>query len=103
MAETVRAQGRTRTVTATEARVHFGEMLRAVNDGGEDVIIERSGTPEGVLISMADYQELRRLHPKPEKNWAEEMMKIHEEIAAHWVGPGLTAEDVDDAINFGQR
>lgn len=84
--------------------MHLGEMLRAVKDGGEDVIIERSGTPEGVIISVADYQEFRRLRPKPKKmNWAEEMMEIHRRIAEKWQGPGLTAEEVDDMINFGQR
>ena len=31
------------------------------------------------------------------------MMELHREIAANWKGPSLTAEDVDDMINYGQR
>lgn len=70
----------TRTVSATEARVHLGGMIRAVTDFGQDVIVEKAGRP-----------------------MAERMMRIHQKIAEKWVGPGLTAEEVDDMINDGQR
>ena len=42
-------------MTATEARVHFGEALRLVQEQGEAVVIERAGRPAAVLISMEDY------------------------------------------------
>ena len=45
MAATARTDGNTRTVTATEARVHFGEMLRIVREQGGTVIVERPGSP----------------------------------------------------------
>ena len=94
----------TRRVTATEARVHLGEMIRAVTERGQDVIVEKSGQPQVVMISVEDYDEFRRLRPKPQrKNWAEDMMELHRKIAAEWKGPPLTAEDVDDMINYGQR
>jgi len=99
-----RALAGTRTVTATEARVHFGEMLRIVREQGGPVIVERAGEPEAAIISIDDLRELQRHKPQPEeKNWAAQMMELHAEIAAEWEGPGLTAEDVDDAINYGQR
>lgn len=104
MAATARTQGQTRTVTATEARVHFGEMLRIVRDQGGTVIVERAGEPEAAIISMDDLRELQRHRPQPEeKNWYEQMIELQREIAAEWKGPPLTAEDVDDAINYGQR
>ncbi len=71
------ARTATRTVTATEARVHLGEMIRVVTE---------------------------RLSPEPEPpDWYERMMDMHRRIAEKWQGPGLTAEEVDDMINYGQR
>ena len=99
-----RAPAGTRTVTATEARVHFGEMLRIVREQGGTIIVERAGEPEAALISIDDLRELQRHKPLPEENnWADRMMEIHAKIAAEWKGPSLTAEDVDDMINYGQR
>jgi len=104
MSVSERAPAGTRTVTATEARVHFGEMLRIVREQGGPVIVERAGEPEAALISIDDLRELQRLRPdQPRRSWSDEMMELHAKIAAEWQGPHLTAEDVDDAINFGQR
>ena len=104
MVPKARSAANTRTVTATEARVHFGEMIRIVRDQGGTVIVERAGEPEAAIISMEDLRELQRHKPQPEaNNWADRMMEIHAKIAAEWKGPPLTAEDVDDMINYGQR
>ena len=93
-----------RTVSATEARIHFGEMLRIVKENGGPIVVERAGEPEAALISIDDLRELQRLRPNPpRRSWSDEMMEIHREIAANWKGPALTAEDVDDMINYGQR
>lgn len=92
----------TRTVSATEARVHLGQMLRAVNQAGEDVIIERSGKPEGVIISMKDYQEFRRLRPKATtSDWSARFLALRAEILAEMGDKELG--DVDEMIEFGQR
>ncbi len=92
----------TRTVSATEARVHFGEMLRAVNEAGEDVIIERSGKPEVALISIADYEELRKIRQEAKASaWGNRVRKLRQEIASEWQGPPLG--DVDEMIERGQR
>lgn len=47
-------------VPASEARVHLGEMLRRVCKG-EDIVIEKGGTPVAALIDVADYEEYQRL------------------------------------------
>jgi len=104
MSVSERAPAGARTVTATEARVHFGEMLRIVREQGGPVIVERAGEPEAALISIDDLRELQRHKPQPEvNNWADRMMEVHRRIAEKWQGPGLTAEEVDDMINYGQR
>lgn len=47
-----------RTMTATEARVHFGELLRAVAKRGETVIVEHHGKPTVAFVSVAEYERL---------------------------------------------
>lgn len=48
-----------RTVTATEARVRFGEMMRRVVEDEEAVIVERDGEPQVVLISVEQYERFK--------------------------------------------
>ncbi|MDH3522225.1 MAG: type II toxin-antitoxin system Phd/YefM family antitoxin [Acidobacteriota bacterium] len=50
-----------RTLTATSARVRFGELLRDVADRGETVFVERNGKPQAVVMPLAEYRRLRRL------------------------------------------
>lgn len=45
-------------VTATEARVHFGELMRRVADQREPVYVERDGKPQVVLLAVGDYEQL---------------------------------------------
>ena len=45
-----------KTISATEARVHFGEVLRQVQTA--PVIIERGGQPLAVLVSKQEYDRL---------------------------------------------
>jgi prevent-host-death family protein len=45
-------------VTATEAKNRFGQMLDACQ--AEPVIIEKSGRRHSVLLSMREYEALRR-------------------------------------------
>jgi len=49
----------TRTVSATDARIHFGELMRAVVDSQEPVIVERGGQPLVVIVSVDHYERLR--------------------------------------------
>jgi prevent-host-death family protein len=48
-------------VPATEARIHFGEMLKRVYRDREHVVIEKDGLPVATLLSHSDYEEYRRL------------------------------------------
>jgi prevent-host-death family protein len=50
---------RERRMTATEARIHFGEVLRHARTTGNAVIVERDGSEEVAIIPITEY---RRLH-----------------------------------------
>ncbi len=49
-----------KTVSATEAKVHLGSLLEWC-ETRDEVIIERRGRPRAALISVEQYDELRRL------------------------------------------
>jgi prevent-host-death family protein len=53
-----------KTVSATEARVHFGELMRDVAEGGATYVVERSGKPQVVVISADEYERLQASGPK---------------------------------------
>lgn len=95
----------TRTVTATEARVHLGDMIRTVTERGEDVVVEKSGRPEIVMISVEDYDEFRRLRPKATTrttgDWGDRFLALRAEILAEMGDKELG--DVDELIDYGQR
>jgi len=47
-----------RKVSATEARVRFGEVMRMAVEGSEPVFVERGGKPMVVVLSMESYERL---------------------------------------------
>ena len=48
-----------RVLSATEARVHFGALLRRVVEQDETVVVERGGKPQVVVMSMPAYERLQ--------------------------------------------
>jgi len=48
-----------RVISATEARVHFGELMRQVTEKEQTVVVERDGKPQVVVLSVVAYERLR--------------------------------------------
>jgi prevent-host-death family protein len=48
------------TVTATEAKNRFGDLLHRVVYDHDPVLIERNGRPMAVLVDIDQYLEMRR-------------------------------------------
>ena len=48
-----------KTMTATQARTHFGDVMRQIVENGEPIIVERAGKPQVAMISLADLKRLR--------------------------------------------
>jgi len=47
------------TITATEAKNRFGEVIRRVYKDGETLIVERGGLPVMAIVPMQEYQVSR--------------------------------------------
>jgi prevent-host-death family protein len=48
-------------MSATEVRMHFGEVMRQVASKGERVVVERGGKPMVAVISVADLARLQEI------------------------------------------
>jgi prevent-host-death family protein len=48
-----------RQMSATQARINFGEVLRYVAEEQKPVIIERSGKPYAVILAIDAYEHLK--------------------------------------------
>ena len=52
------------TVSALQARAHFGKFLQRVETERRSLLIEKRGSPKAVLLSIKDY--VRLAAPEPE-------------------------------------
>jgi len=58
-----------RVVSATEARIRFGELMRQAVENHETIIVERGGRSHVVVISVEEYERL--LKQQQRGNWKE--------------------------------
>jgi prevent-host-death family protein len=65
-------------ITATQARIHFGEVMRRARQG--PVIVERDGVQEVVVISKQTYDQLTAAAPQPD--WRILLKEAHQSIRA---------------------
>jgi prevent-host-death family protein len=45
-------------MTATQAQMHFGDVMRQVVEDGAPIIVEQAGEPQVAVISLADFERL---------------------------------------------
>jgi prevent-host-death family protein len=64
-----------RFMSATEARVHFGELLDSIAKTGEAVIVERSGQPVAAVIPIDDWRTQRS---RLDDRWAKAGLAMEE-------------------------
>ncbi len=57
-----------RQMSATQARVNFGEVLRYVTEEQQPIIVKRAGKPQAVIIAIEEYERLKETH-QPEPDW----------------------------------
>ena len=50
-----------KTMTYSESRARYAEVLNSVNDDHEEVVITRAGHDPVVIVSLADYESLKEM------------------------------------------
>ena len=66
-----------KTISATEARIRFGEVMRQVVERHEAITVERNGKPSIVLLSVSEYERLQNKKPQ---EWESLLAETHELI-----------------------
>jgi len=80
-----------RTMTATNARVHFGQVLRWVSETRQPIIVERAGRPQAVILSLQEYERLKQ--EQQSKDWRSLVDAAHQIIQAELGDRSLPAPD----------
>jgi len=81
-----------RTMSATEARIHFGELMRHAVEQQEPVVVEHSGKPHVVVLSVDKYQQLLAAQEERE-DWRELVCRAREQVQADLGERELTPPD----------
>jgi len=77
-----------RTVSATDARVHFGELMRQAESDGRPIVVEHSGKPRLVLMSIAAYERLKAASER-DRDWLAAVDRVREGVGEYLAGRAL--------------
>jgi prevent-host-death family protein len=89
-------------ITATNARIHFGEVMRRVTEEGEPVVVERASKPQVVIISVDAYEKMKAA--QPQIGWQETLtqaIQVGARISARRGGKPLTLPE--DVVSQGRE
>ena len=78
-------------VSATEARIPFGELMRRAVERREPVIVEHGGKPRGVVLSVEEYERL--LGGEPPVDWKAQVDQARASIQADLAGREMPAPE----------
>jgi prevent-host-death family protein len=74
------------TVSATEARVHFGELMQDAVQRQQPIVVEKAGKPQVVIIAYERYQQLVR---QENDDWRTLLAQGHAKVNAFRAGREL--------------
>jgi len=79
------------TVSATEARVRFGELMRRAVQSGEPIIVERDGRSHVVVLSVDEYERL--LRGQQPDDWKDLVRRARAQVHADLGGRALPSPE----------
>ena len=74
------------TVSATEARIHFGEIMQDAVLHQQPIVVEKGGKPQVVILAYDHYQQLVN---KELEDWRTMLAKGHAMVKADLKGRKL--------------
>ena len=78
-------------VSATYARIHFGELMRQAVERREPIVVERGGKSQVVVLAVEEYEHLLR-EQRP-GGWRELVDQARAHIQADLAGRRLPAPE----------
>ncbi len=94
--------GTKRRVSATEARVRFGELLDGVATRHDVVFVERAGKEVAVVVSVEDWETACAGRADKWSRANAMLAELHERLRAEGVIERLKDFDVEEAIRAGR-
>jgi len=80
-----------RVMSATQVRMHFGDVMRRVAETGEPVIVERAGEPRVAVVPLSDYERLQELRAaeirarnRAALDWLDRWLGTSDEMGDEW-------------------
>jgi prevent-host-death family protein len=80
-----------RVVSATQARIRFGELMRQAVENRETIIVERGGKSHVVVLSVEEYERL--IKGQRQGDWKELVRGARAQIQADLGGRKLPRPD----------
>lgn len=92
-----------RSVSATEARVHFGELIRRAREEGP-ITVERGGEPQVVVLSVEHYARLEpTANQQSEEPWEVKVREAQRMFREHVQRTGVPLPDAVEMIREGRE
>lgn len=92
------------TVTSSQARDKFGELLRLASEDNEDVVVTVRQKPTAVFISYAEYEELDQLRKlKKRLEAVEKLRALRKRVQECVKSDNLTPEQAYAFAGFGNE
>jgi prevent-host-death family protein len=76
------------TISATEARVHFGEIMQDALRSQQPIVVEKAGKPQVVILAFERYQQLVS---NEQEDWQTMLANVHAMIKADLQGGKLSS------------
>lgn len=82
-------------MSATEARIHFGELMRHVVENAVPVIVEKAGKPQVVVVSVEEYERLQLSFEAVERDSVfEDILAYAAQLQTRQSGPFPAPEEI---------
>lgn len=95
--------GAERKVSATEARIHFGELLDGVTARHDVVFVERAGKEVAVVVSVQDWEAACASRSDKWTRANAMLAEYHERLRAEGALERLKDFNVEEAIRVGRE
>ena len=91
-----------RTISSSEAKSKFGEVLKWTTENNDEVIVKLYGEPKAVIMPYTEYTEVEKLRKREERRKAwETLEEIRKRVRAQ--NPDMTPEEAYRLAGFSEE
>jgi prevent-host-death family protein len=91
-----------KTVTSSEAKSKFGEILKWTTENRDEVIVKLYGEPAVVIMPYTEYEEVEKLRKREKRRKAwEALEKLRQDVQARM--PEISAEEAYRIAGFSEE